>query len=319
MATAKGIRVGLSTASVYPENTEAAFRFAADLGFDGVELMVWADPVSQDLASVERLIRKYGVPVLAVHAPCLLISQRVWGADPAAKLGRSVNAAEILGAATVVIHPPFRWQRRYADGFADQVASLEDGSHVVVAVENMYPMRADVLFGGRDRGAERLRRRGGPGRAVSTFSPSLDPTDTGFANYTLDLSHTSTAGMDPMALADRMGDGLTHLHLADGRGSSVDEHLVPGLGTQPCAEVCRRLAESDFDGQVVLEVSTQSARTRADRAAMLARSLDFARRHLDRPARRAITTGPEHPRAADVARIPTPPESADPGDRHGDA
>ncbi len=126
MMTANGIRVGLSTASVYPENTEAAFRFAADLGYDGVELMVWAEPVSQDLGAVERLVRKYGVPVLAVHAPCLLISQRVWGADPVAKLERSVRAAEILGAATVVIHPPFRWQRRYADGFADQVAALED-------------------------------------------------------------------------------------------------------------------------------------------------------------------------------------------------
>lgn len=28
------VLVGLSTASVYPENTEAAFRYAADLGYD---------------------------------------------------------------------------------------------------------------------------------------------------------------------------------------------------------------------------------------------------------------------------------------------
>ena len=97
--TANGIRVGLSTASVYPENTEAAFRFAADLGYDGVELMVWAESRQPGLGAVERLVRKYGVPVLAVHAPCLLISQRVWGADPVAKLERSVRAAEILGAA----------------------------------------------------------------------------------------------------------------------------------------------------------------------------------------------------------------------------
>ncbi|MBM7459766.1 sugar phosphate isomerase/epimerase family protein [Rhodococcus coprophilus] len=318
MATANGIPVGLSTASVYPEDTEAAFRFAADLGYDGVELMVWADPVSQDLGAVGRLMRKYSVPVLAIHAPCLLISQRVWGADPAAKLERSVRAAEILGAATVVIHPPFRWQRRYADAFPDQVGELEDTSHVAVAVENMYPMRADVLLGGRERGAERLRRRG-PGRAVSTFRPSLDPTDTGFAHYTLDLSHTATAGMDPMSLADRMGDGLTHLHLADGRGSPVDEHLVPGDGTQPCAQMCRRLAESNFSGQVVLEVSTQSARTRADRSAMLARSLEFARRHLDRSARRADPSVPVNPRdpgcppSGQIARVVSPSDG--PGER----
>lgn len=153
------ILVGLSTASVYPENTEAAFRYAAELGYDGVELMVWAESVSQDVRAVQALVRKYGIPVLAVHAPCLLISQRVWGSDPAAKLERSVRAAEALGAASVVVHPPFRWQRRYAEGFADQVADLEDRSHVVVAVENMYPMRADVFFGGRDRTAQRMRDR----------------------------------------------------------------------------------------------------------------------------------------------------------------
>ena len=82
------IVVGLSTASVYPENTEAAFRYAADLGYDGVELMVWAESVSQNIAAVQALVRKYSVPVQAVHAPCLLISQRVWGADGAGPDGR---------------------------------------------------------------------------------------------------------------------------------------------------------------------------------------------------------------------------------------
>ncbi|MGV9746947.1 sugar phosphate isomerase/epimerase family protein [Rhodococcus zopfii] len=301
MGTAQRILVGLSTASVYPETTEAAFRFAADLGYDGVELMVWAESVSQDVGAVQSLIRKYAMPVLAVHAPCLMISQRVWGADPAAKLDRSVRAAEQLGARTVVVHPPFRWQRRYADGFSDQVARLEERSHVSVAVENMYPMRADAFFGSRS--AERLRRRGGPGRAVSAYSPSIDPTDTGFANYTLDLSHTATAGMDATALADRMGKRLAHLHLADGRGASLDEHLIPGDGTQPCEEICRRLADSDFAGQVVLEVSTQSARTRAERTVLLRRALEFAREHLERAPRRAITAGPVQPRSAEIARI----------------
>ena len=43
------IKVGLSTASVYPLRTEAAFEYAARLGYDGVELMVWAETVSQDI------------------------------------------------------------------------------------------------------------------------------------------------------------------------------------------------------------------------------------------------------------------------------
>ena len=46
--TVSRARVGLSTASVYPESTAAAFELAARLGYDGVEIMVWTDPVSQD-------------------------------------------------------------------------------------------------------------------------------------------------------------------------------------------------------------------------------------------------------------------------------
>ncbi|MDV3125568.1 sugar phosphate isomerase/epimerase [Mycobacterium sp. 21AC1] len=275
------IKVGLSTASVYPLRTEAAFEYAARLGYDGVELMVWAEAVSQDIDAVQKLSRHYGMPVLSVHAPCLLISQRVWGANPIPKLERSVRAAEQLGAQTVVVHPPFRWQRRYADGFSEQVAELEADSEVQVAVENMFPFRADRFFGAGPSSVERMRKRGGkPGAGISAFAPSYDPLDGGHAHYTLDLSHTATAGTDAMDMARRMGDGLAHLHLCDGMGASTDEHLVPGRGTQPTAEVCRLLAASDFSGHVVLEVTTSGARTATEREALLTESLQFARKHL---------------------------------------
>jgi len=129
---------------VYPLRAEAAFEYAARLGYDGVELMVWGESVSQDINAVKKLSRRYRVPVLSVHAPCLLISQRVWGANPIPKLERSVRAAEKLEAQTVVVHPPFRWQRRYAEGFSDQVSALEATSNVMIAVD----------FGRNERGLD---------------------------------------------------------------------------------------------------------------------------------------------------------------------
>jgi sugar phosphate isomerase/epimerase len=275
------IKVGLSTASVYPLRTEAAFEYAAKLGYDGVELMVWAESVSQDIPAVQRLSEQYDVPVLSLHAPCLLISQRVWGANPISKLERSVRAAETLGAQTVVVHPPFRWQRRYAEGFTEQVAELESTSDVMVAVENMFPFRADRIFGTGQSSISRMRKRGGtPGVAVSAFAPSYDPLDGKHAHYTLDLSHSATAGTDAVDMAARMGDGLVHLHLCDGSGASTDEHLVPGRGTQPAAEICQMLAASNFAGHVILEVTTSGARTAAEREDLLTESLEFARTHL---------------------------------------
>jgi sugar phosphate isomerase/epimerase len=259
------VPVGLSTASVWPQNASAGFALSAALGFDGVEVMVWADPVSQDVDALRRLAKNHGTPVLAVHAPCLLITQRIWSPDPETRLRRAVEAASDLGAPTVVVHPPFRWQRRYADGFVDLVADLEDTSGIAVAVENMFPVKP-------------LAR----GRSVSAFKPSIDPTDAGHKHYTLDLSHTAAAREDALDLAKRMGTGLTHVHLADGSGAPRDEHLVPGRGTQPCDQLLETLAANGFTGQVVLEVNTRSAKGAAERARDLAEALLFARLHLDR-------------------------------------
>ncbi|MGH3787184.1 MAG: sugar phosphate isomerase/epimerase family protein [Pseudonocardiaceae bacterium] len=261
MPPATPIRVALSTASVWPESISVAFELAADLGYDGVEVMVWGDPISQDVAAVAALAARHRMRVLALHAPCLLITQRVWAADPAVRLDRTVHAAVELGAKVVVVHPPFRWQRDYATGFAAQIASLEASSRLTIAVENMFPVRRGRLV-------------------VSSYAPSPDPTDAGYSHYTLDLSHTATAGVDALAMAQRMGSGLAHLHLADGSGAPRDEHLVPGRGGQPCAEVCRVLVEDGFTGTVVLEVSTRRARTRPERRAILTEALLFARSHL---------------------------------------
>jgi sugar phosphate isomerase/epimerase len=260
--------VALSTASVYPESVRVAFELAAELGYDGVELMVWIDPVSQDVSAVAGLAERFGIPVLALHAPCLAVTQRVWSADPIGRIRRSVAAAATLGCRTVVLHPPFRWQRRYAAQFGAEIARAGEYAGVALAVENMYPITRS-------------------GVRTVPYSPGFDPTDVGYAHYTLDLSHTAAAGSDALGMLDRMGSALAHVHLADGSGARRDEHLVPGRGSQPCAQVCERLVGSGFGGVVVVEVSTRRCRTRQERVASLAESLLFARLHLQPTARPA--------------------------------
>lgn len=272
--TSKDVRipVGLSSASVWPQSAHAAFDMAADIGYDGVEVMVWADAVSQDASALRRLSERHHVPVLAVHAPCLFITQRVWSADPEQRLRRAVTVASDLGASTVVVHPPFRWQRRYSEGFEDLVGELESSSGINIAVENMFPVWPPTAVN---------RLRGGKGSGLSAFSPSPDPTDVGYRSYTFDLSHASAAHVDGIELLKRMRPNLAHVHLADATGSSRDEHLIPGRGNQPCAQTCQLLAADGYSGSVVLEVNTRKARTAAQRVAQLTESLLFARGHLN--------------------------------------
>jgi sugar phosphate isomerase/epimerase len=260
------VPVLLSTSSVFPEPTAAGFEVAASLGYDGIEVMVWNDAVSQDVGALRGLAHHYDVPVRSVHAPCLLVTQRVWSADPWERLRRSAELADTLGAPTVVVHPPFTWQRDYARTFVSGLASLaERYPSIRFAVENMYPVRM-------------------AGRLFVPYSPGWDPTTAGFDSYTLDLSHCAASRSDAMAMAATMGDGLAHVHLGDGTGEGRDEHLVPGRGTQPCAELLESLVRNGFGGSVAVEVSTRRSASRRDREADLAEALAFARQHLATPS-----------------------------------
>jgi sugar phosphate isomerase/epimerase len=259
-------KVLLSTSSVFPEPTSSAFEMAATLGYDGVEVMVWTDAVSQDAAALKGLSEHYQVKIGSVHAPCLLVTQRVWSPDPWERLRRSAGLAESLGAPIVVVHPPFAWQREYARNFVTGIADLRMAyGSVEFAVENMFPVRM-------------------AGRQFVPYSPGYDPTDVGFDAYTLDISHCAASHRDVLAMADTMGSALTHIHLGDGTGEPRDEHLVPGRGNQPCGELLASLSRRKFTGAVAVEVSTRRAGSRAERQADLAEALEFARTHLSTPS-----------------------------------
>src|SRR2546423_12933630 len=123
MESGRATPVVLSTAC-FPGRTEYGFRMAAEHGYDGVELVVTHDRRSQTAAAVQHLIAEYGMPVRSVHVPCFLLTQHVWGWAPIAKLRRALEMAAIVGAGTVVTHPPFRWQRSYAGQVAAAVTDL---------------------------------------------------------------------------------------------------------------------------------------------------------------------------------------------------
>ena len=255
--------VALSTASVYPESSAHAFSYAKSLGYDAVEVMVGIDALSQQTAAVKQLSDHHELPVCAIHSPCLLFTQRVWGTDPWGKLERSAEMAHAVGADVVVVHPPFRWQREYAAGFVDGIAAMEESTGLAFAVENMYPWRAS------------------PRRGVEMYLPGWDPSEENYANATVDLSHAAIAQSLPVEMAERLSERLRHVHLTDGSGSPKDEHLVPGRGTQPVVELLEHLAGVGFGGHVVLEINTRKAANREAREMDLLEALAFARLNFE--------------------------------------
>lgn len=254
----ENIKVTLSTASVFPRRTAYAFEVAAHAGYDGVEVMVWGDTVTQNATKLLELSARYHMPITSIHAPTLVVSQNVWGVRPARKLEKSVELALAVGAPTVVVHPPFFWQPRYGAIFQNHVRNLMEQSGVVIAVENMYPWRLKE----RDRLA---------------YLPHWDLLTQDYKATTVDLSHASTSYQDSLEIVKTLGDSVRHIHLADGTGSNHDEHLVPGLGTQPVREVIEHLAQKNWDGDLCVEIGTRKAGSAVSRVAMVEESLQFAR------------------------------------------
>ena len=260
MESGRATPVVLSTAC-FPGRTAYGFRMAAEHGYDGVELVVTHDRRSQSAAAAQHLIAEYGVPVRSVHVPCFLLTQHVWGFAPVAKLRRALEMAAIVGASTVVTHPPFRWQRSYARQFAAAVTDLHGLGGVSLAVENMFP--AHVL-----------------GRPVEIFSHA-DPVLPGFPVVTLDTSHAAASGAELMAVAAEMGARLEHVHLSDSTRRGGDEHLPPGEGRLPLVELATDLATRGFAGDVVIEAHLFRV-ARNSRASVLRASREWARAAFSR-------------------------------------
>ncbi len=259
----------MSTTCVYPWSPERSFAMAKEAGFDGLEVMVTRDPRTQDPAALIELSDRYELPILSIHAPVLLLTQFVWGRDPRVKLERSAELARAVGAPTVVVHPPFRWQHSYAEHFLDLIAATSAEYATTIAVENMFPWKVR-------------------GRTLTAYAPHWDPTGFDCDALTLDFSHAALSGQDGLQLATRFGSRLRHIHLCDGRahseeGTPFDEHLPPGSGSQPIAETLAQLAATGWDGQIVAEVNTRRVRDEDERRELLRSTLEFARRHTAVP------------------------------------
>lgn len=286
------MRVGMSTTCVYPLEPEHAFRLAKLAGYDGIEIMVTQEESTQQPEPLLELSRRYALPILSIHAPVLLLTHFVWGRDPRVKLDRTAALAAAVGADSVVVHPPFRWQATYASNFLEIVREISGRHDVEITVENMFPWRA-------------------AGRNMKAYAPGWDPRIMDCDAVTLDFSHAALSGVDSLRFANDLGDRLRHVHLCDGSGAIgegqiFDEHLLPGHGREPVAEVLEALTAREWKGSIVAEVNTRKAKNEVERLELLRETLEFARRHTHQTRRPMLT---KSRRALEALR---------PGHRHED-
>jgi sugar phosphate isomerase/epimerase len=242
------------------------FALIADAGFTGVEVMVTKDPATQDPHVLRELADEHELRLEAIHAPFLLITRKVWGSDPVAKIYRAIELAEESGTPLVVVHPPYRWQGAYRRWLDDQLPGIERSTGVRVAMENMFPVRVR-------------------GHTVGTFHAKQTIEELeGFPDVVLDTSHAAVAGLDLLEALRRLSGRLAHVHLSNNAGKGWDSHLPVDEGVLPLDGFLDALAADGFGGAISLELDLR--RFLADDGALrdaLVRNLEFCEARLTAP------------------------------------
>jgi len=226
------IPVAFSTGSLYPFGLDRVYGWAADAGFDGVEIMMDERWDTHQEFYLRGLVERYGVPILALHPP---LRRGAWGLGPEETLVRVARLASRLKVQVVVAHPPppGRPLERWKAGPLRE--AREQG--VSVAVENMPRSEAGGLF--------RVRRR-------SCYLPE-HLADVG--DVTLDTSHAGASRVDILRAHSVLAGQLRHVHLSDSNlEAGRDEHRLPGKGRLPLRPFLAALGASGYPGVVSLEL-----------------------------------------------------------------
>ena len=278
----------LSSSSVFPEPTAAAFEMAATLGYDGVEVMVWTDAVSQDAGALQGLAAHYGVPVL-VGARALPAG------DPAGVELRPVGAAAPRRGARRDARGARPWScTRRSPGSATTPGSFAPGLERIARHHSDLSVRDREHVPGAD-GRPRVRAL---------------PAGLGSDRDRLRRVHAGPVAL--RGLAHRRARHGRH----DGRRASstctsatapargATSTWCPGRGNQPCGELLESLAGRGFRGSVAVEVTTRGAKSRAVREADLQAALEFARAPPARTGQRQGETPPAIPESDDAGCDP---------------
>ena len=227
------IPVTFSTGSLYNFGLERVYAWAAEAGYDGVEIMMDERWDTHQVDYLNLLSEKHGLPIRALHPP---LSRGAWNLEPEENLVRATKLAARIGA-DVVVGPSA--PRRLAPRKLGQRAS-----------------RRSQGAGGR-RGRREYAPKVGSGASslAGARNTGYKPERlAGLGDVTLDTSHLGASGIDVMEAWQVLGDQLRHVHLSDSNLTGRDEHRVPGRGRLPLKPFLSRLAGSGYPGVVSLEL-----------------------------------------------------------------
>ena len=235
----------------------------AEAGFTEIELMVTRDPRTQEPELPLRLATERGLKIASVHGPFLVITKTVWGTDPVEKIRRGADFCRAVGADSMIVHPPYLWERDYARWLSEEASAFSADTGVTVAVETMYPK----WVAGRRMRAYRWLEAKALYEACHLVA--------------MDTSHVTVARQDILDVFEILAPKLVHIHLSNNAGDGRDGHLELEKGILPLDRLLEELRRTGYAGAVSLELSVSKYLQRPQELVqMLRRSREYVESRL---------------------------------------
>ncbi len=233
---------GVSSASLYPLETERAVQMLGELGVRNIEIFV--NDSSELHGDIRReiisCIKKYGMNIVSVHPFASPLETHFLFSDYKRRVETIMGIyreffgfAREAGAKIFVLHGAYKGARCSDEEYAERYLMISDAAAeygLTVALENVHYCKSGSV----------------------EFLEKLQSACYGRAKFVLDIKQAVRAGYDPKDFVKALGGDIIHLHVSDNR---PDADCLPiGMGTYDFSGLLRDLKSVGFDGSMVLEL-----------------------------------------------------------------
>ena len=236
------MKIGISTASLYPMHTEDALLTTARLGVKNVEIFLnsISELEGKVFSCILNTVHEYGLNVISVHPfsspleTLFLFSSYDRRVDEIMDLyKRYFEMMNELGGKIFVVHGAIASAKcpdeRYIERL-DGLITVGERMGITVAQENVsYCKSGSVDF------LEMLSRELGKR-----------------AKFVLDIKQARRSGIEPVEVLRRLRNSIVHLHLSD--ADSQNDCLPIGKGTFDFAAFFNELKAVEYSGDAVVEL-----------------------------------------------------------------